>query len=126
MMQHELYKEVFKVASSIAKTVDSLENKNLDYPFIYVGETMSTDQSTTEITETVYITVHIYGRRTQRPEIAEIMAKLHDRLIKIRSNDFYYMRLTNHSTQVLPDNTDTPPLIHSVMDCTFLMTRRDI
>lgn len=126
MMQHDLYRKIFKVSSQIGQTVDSVDNKDVTYPFIYIGETIATDESTTELTESVLITIHIYGRRIERPEVARWMAQLHDELMKIRESESYFMRLTNLSTRLIPDNSDLPALVHGIMDCEFTMTRRDI
>ncbi|MBF0843829.1 hypothetical protein IR117_04340 [Streptococcus danieliae] len=71
-------------------------------------------------------TIHVYGKRTQRKQINEYVAKIHDKLLALEGKYSYSIQLTNYFEQMIPDNSDVVPLLHGIMDIAITYTKKGI
>lgn len=121
---HNIFRQIFATCSAIGDTYDYLPDAQAKYPFIYIGEQSNTDNSRSDLMGSITQTIHIYGLRTERKKIMELETKLHDSLIKMRNAFEYNVNMTGYSTQLINDNTDVQPLLHVVVDVSFMYTRK--
>lgn len=77
---NELYDYIFAKCEEFGfDTYDHLplKTENAKYPFVIVGEQQTTTNATkTAVGSTLYVTVHVWGSRRQRPGIDEIASKI--------------------------------------------------
>ena len=121
---HSIFRAIYVIADKIGNTYDYLPGPKTPYPFIYIGELFNTDNSRSDLNGNMTQTIHIYGKLTERKQIMELETQLHDALIKLRKAYGYHVSMTDYTTRLLQDNTDVQPLLHVVMDVTFMYTRK--
>lgn len=121
-----VFRELFEVCRGIGPTFDYLPETNEKLPFVFVGESMNTVNQNSDLFGRVTQTIHVYGKRTQRKQIGEYMAKIHDKLLVLEGKHGYSIQLTNYFEQMIPDNSDVTPLLHGIMDITITYTKKGI
>lgn len=107
-------------------TYDYLPKADTKYPFIYIGNSSDLDQSHSDLLGTVDQTIHIYAKRTQLADLDALKVKLHDGIRNIREAFDYNIGLTNYTQRNINDNTDVVPLIHTVIDVSFMYTKKGV
>lgn len=122
---HSIFRAIFTIADKIGDAYDYLPGPKTPYPFIYIGELFNTDTSRSDLHGNMTKTIHIYGKLTERKTIMELETKLHDALIKLREAYGYHVSMTDYTTRLLQDNTDVQPLLHVVVDVSFMYTRKE-
>ena len=121
---HSIFRQIFEIADKTGDAYDYLPGAEAKYPFIYIGELFNTDTSRSDLNGNMMQTIHIYGKLTERKRIMELETQLHDALIKLREAYGYHISMTDYTTRLLQDNTDVQPLLHVVVDVTFMYTRK--
>ena len=122
---HSIFRRIFVIAKSIGDTYDYLPGVESKYPFIYIGESFTTDTSRSDLNGNITQTIHIYGKLTDRKRIMEIETELHDELHRLREGYGYHLSIGNYTTRLLPYNTEVQPLLHLVVDVNFIYTRKE-
>lgn len=122
---HSIFRAIYGIADKIGDTYDYLPDAQAKYPFIYIGEQSNTDNSRSDLIGNINQTIHIYGLRTERKRIMKLETKLYDGLIKVREAYGYHVSMTDYTIRLLNDNTDVQPLLHVVVDVSFMYTRKE-
>ena len=122
-----IYRQLFiECLKHHAKTYDYLPEADAKYPFIYIGNSNDLDQSRSDLLGTVDQTIHIYATSEQRADLDVLKVKLHDSIRNIRQAFDYNVNLINYTQRNINDNTDVLPLIHTVIDVSFMYTRKEL
>lgn len=122
-----IYRQLFiECLKHHEKTYDYLPEAGTKYPFIYIGNSNDLDQSHSDLLGTVDQTIHIYATSEQRADLDVLKVKLHDGIRNIRQAFDYNVNLINYTQRNLNDNTDVLPLIHTVIDVSFMYTRKEL
>lgn len=117
-----IYRQLFiECLNHHSDTYDYLPKAGTKYPFIYIGNSSDDDGETkADVTGTVNQTIHIYAERTQRNTLEGIKNNLVKSIRDLNEAFDYSIILTNLQTRNLNDNTDVKPLIHAIIDVSFL------
>lgn len=121
-----VFREFFEVCKGVGPTFDYLPDTNDRLPFIFVGESTNAVSQNSDLFGRVTQTIHVYGKRTQRKQINEYVAKIHDKLLALEGKHGYSIQLTNYFEQMIPDNSDVVPFLHGIMDITITYTKKGI
>lgn len=120
-VEQQLYDAVFLLSLNQGyKTVDYLPPKGFAYPFVFIGETFNQDAVTKSgLYHNIQQRIHVYHTNRNRRELTSIVEtiKKESRLLKRTEN--YYVNCRNAQSQILPDNTDTEPLLHAIIELEF-------
>lgn len=122
---HSIFRQIFIIAQSIGDTYDYLPGAESKYPFIYIGESFTTDTSRSDLNGNMTQTIHIYGKLTDRKTIMDIETKLHYELHQLREAYGYHLSIRSYATRLLPYNPEVQPLLHLVVDVNFIYTRKE-
>ncbi|AUG50488.1 TPA: hypothetical protein VB744_001426 [Streptococcus pyogenes] len=121
-----VFRQIFKECLRVTKnTYDYLPNANTKYPFVYIGESSNTPNNNSEMMGMIRQTIHVYGELKKRSEIDDIVANLHDKIISLTSAYGYNIQIDRINEQTLPDNSDTTPLLHTVLDVYLTYTKKE-
>lgn len=124
---HAIFRHVFTESLKVtSRTFDYLPDAGTQYPFIYVGESDSRDETNFDLFGNTTQTAHIYSTRTQRAELDNLTSSLLNSLRASRSAHDYAINFLSCNQQDAPDNTDVQPLIHRVLDISFYYNKGDI
>lgn len=124
---HAIFRHVFTESLKVtSRTFDYLPDAGTQYPFIYVGESDSRDETNFDLFGNATQTVHIYSTRTQRSELDNLTSLLLNSLRTSRVAYGYAINFVSCNQQDAPDNTDVQPLIHRVLDISFYYNKGDI
>ncbi|HEQ2205920.1 TPA: hypothetical protein ACP0MQ_000024 [Streptococcus pyogenes] len=119
------FRQIFKECLAVTKnTYDYLPNANAKYPFAYIGESSNTPSNNSEMMGVIRQTIHVYGELKKRSEIDNVVTNLHDKIISLTSAYGYNFRVDRINEQTLPDNSDTTPLLHTVLDVYLTYTKK--
>lgn len=121
-----VFREIFEICKGVGPTFDYLPDSNQQLPFVFVGESMNSVQQNSDLFGRVTQTLHVYGKRIQRKQVNESMVKIHDQLLDLEGKHGYSIQLTNYFEQLIPDNSDTVPLLHGIIDLTITYTKKGI
>lgn len=117
---HAIFRYVFAEGLKVTdRTFDYLPDAGTQYPFIYVGESSSEDETNFDLFGKATQTVHIYVTRMQRAELDILTSLLLNALRSSREAYGYAINFVSCNQQDAPDNTDVQPLIHRVLDISF-------
>lgn len=97
---------------------------DVDYPFIFIGEQISDGVRDNKDARfiTVSQSVHIYhDNHRQRGTISNIIYDLQKEIFKIKRVGGRKIEIVDDNLQILPDNTTNTPLLHGVLDITFII-----
>lgn len=122
---HELFRLIYQMAEAKAQTFDFLPEAGTQYPFIYIGENNALESPNNDLLGEVGQTVHIYAERTQRAILDNITAYLETNIKNISGKWEYHLQHTSTNKQIIPDNTDVRPLLHVVLDVSFIYTKKE-
>ena len=120
---HSIFRQTLIECKKIGDAYDYLPVGSTSYPFIYTGEMINTDTSHGDLVGTMNQTVHLYGRLGDRKTLMEYETKLHDTFKRMRHAFGYNFSMIDYTTRMIPDNTDVQPLLHVVMDVSFMYTK---
>lgn len=120
-----VFRQIFKECLAVTKnTYDYLPNANAKYPFAYIGESSNTPSNNSGMMGVIRQTIHVYGELKKRSEIDNVVTNLHDKIISLTSAYGYNFRVDRINEQTLPDNSDTTPLLHTVLDVYLTYTKK--
>lgn len=120
-----VFRQFFKECLTCTKnTHDYLPDASAKYPFIYIGESSNTPNNNSELMGMIRQTIHIYGELKKRSEIDDIVANLHDKITSLTSAFDYNIQIDRINERTLPDNSDTTPLLHTVLDVYLTYTKK--
>lgn len=126
---NELYNYIFDACEKMGyDTYDHLplESENAKYPFVVCGEQQQTNTvTTTSINSTIYMTVHVWGSRRQRDNVAKMMANVaalsYDPALRTEHH-FFTGKPNLIDNQIMIDDTIANTLLwHGVITMAFYL-----
>ncbi|HGM9003160.1 TPA: hypothetical protein ACKQOS_001025 [Streptococcus pyogenes] len=69
--------------------------------------------------------IHVYGELKKRSRIDDIVASIHDKIICLTSAYDYNIQIDRINERTSPDNSDTTPLLHTVLDVYLTYTKKE-
>lgn len=120
----DTYREIFGVAEKIVDTYDYLPEAGTKYPFCFIDEIQNKKIASSDLVGTIEQRIHVYSLRTQRKELDKIYNNFHKQLNLVNGKYDYNLTLTNIDGHLIPDNTDIEPLLHLVLDISFLYNKK--
>ncbi len=121
----DVFNMCFKVSSDISDTYDILPDLDVKYPFIHVNRTETTpDDFKIEESGLISQVIDVWGTRTQRQVIDDIVKSLHNSLRKSRKTNNFYFRVQTFNENLIMDNSTHTPLLHCHVRVNFLYTKR--
>ena len=119
--QQELFTAVKKVVSGLGYTVyDYLPMDDVPYPFVFLGEDLSTDiPNKTAIHGSYNLTLHIYNDQKKRGTTSTMMMNIKQALRELKHTQGFYISVNNINDQIIQDTTTNIPLSHGIIDVEF-------
>lgn len=123
----QLFNEIFKRALTLGYEVvdyNPINNPNLPYPFIHIGETTSNDLIDNKrfIRGEITQTIHIWGYASDRALFYDISHRLKQELRRISKLENYYVRFMNLNSNDIYDNTTDDDLLHGIIEVEYRLT----
>ncbi|HEP1431133.1 DUF3168 domain-containing protein [Streptococcus pyogenes] len=121
-----VFRQFFKECLVITKdTYDYIPDASAKYPFIYIGESSNIPNNNSELMGDIRQTIHVYGELKKRSRIDDIVASIHDKIICLTSAYDYNIQIDRINERTSPDNSDTTPLLHTVLDVYLTYTKKE-
>ena len=123
----QLFNEIFKRALTVNENVvdySPVNNPNLPYPFIHIGETTSNDLSDNKrfIRGDIAQTIHVWGYAHNRALFYDISHRLKNELRQITKLENYYVRQIGLNSNDIYDNTTDDDLLHGIIQVEYRLT----
>lgn len=123
--QQELYTTILvSLRSKLGNVYDgALPPEGTPYPFVYLGDVTDSDVRTTKgsLWGRSDIRIHVWhNKTTERGTLSGIMAQVKDVLRAVTVTGSYTWDIRSLTTNILPDNTTKTPLLHGVIDATYI------
>lgn len=125
--QQELYTTILVRLRETFDVYDgALPPEGTPYPFVYMGDVTDSDDYRTKdkgITPwgRTDIRVHVWHNKvTERGTLSEIVRQVKDVLRSITKTTGYEWEVRYLTSNILPDNTTKAPLLHGVIDATYV------
>lgn len=95
-----------------------LPPKDTPYPFVYMGECRQSDETTKGTTiGRVYMTIHVWHDDPhKRGTVSAMLAEIKAACRVIKRTDNFAWTIRGMSSNIIPDNTTTPPLAHGYIN----------
>lgn len=93
----------------------------VDYPFFYIGEAFSQDKANKSVVNaTVQQTIHLYHNDYKKRGTSEkLILELKHKLRKVVKTPHFFVTISNMSSQIIPDNSTSTPLLHGILEVEF-------
>lgn len=121
-MSNNPYNEIFQKVIELSQkqgydTFDYLPDENQSYPFVFVGNQQNTDIPTKDRTlGTTHIQIDVYAEFNYRSEVADIIDDLQTAIASNDTTEHFKYRVTNTSSQMIPDRTTDIALWHGILE----------
>lgn len=120
-----VFRQFFKECLVITKdTYDYIPDASAKYPFIYIVESSNTPNNNSELMGDIRQTIHVYGELKKRSKIDDIAANIHDKVNSLTSAFDYNIHVDRINERTTPDNSNTTPLLHTVLDVYLTYTKK--
>ena len=95
-----------------------LPPEDTPYPLVYMGDFRQTDREhKNAITGIVYPTIHVWHNNPrQRGTVSSILSDIKAVCRSITHTDNFAWLIRNVNSQIFPDNTTKPPLLHGIVE----------
>lgn len=119
--QQQIFDACFKTSQALGyRTFDYLPAKDVEYPFVFVGEQFDQDKATkTIIYGRVQQRIHIYHDYKKRGELTTMIDSIKHELRKLKHTKNFYISVKNIESRTLPDNSTAQALLHGVIEVDF-------
>lgn len=120
-VEQQLYDAVFLLSLNQGyKTVDYLPPKGFSYPFVFIGETFNQESQTKSgIYHDIQQRIHVYHTIKNRRDLTNMVETLKKECHSLKRTDTFFINCKRAQSQIIPDNTDTEPLLHAIIELEF-------
>ncbi|KGR72901.1 DUF3168 domain-containing protein [Streptococcus phocae subsp. salmonis] len=120
-----VFRQFFKECLIINKdTYDYIPDASAKYPFIYIGESSNSPNNNSELMGDIRQTIHVYGELKKRSKIDDIAANIHDKIGTLKFAFGYNILVDRINERTITENSETTPLLHTVLDIYLTYTKK--
>ncbi|WP_206393988.1 hypothetical protein, partial [Cytobacillus horneckiae] len=85
-----------------------------------IGETFNQDAATKSgLYYTIQQRIHVYHTIKNRRDLTNMVETLKRECRFLKGTDKYFINCKKAQSQIIPDNTDTEPLLHAIIELEF-------
>lgn len=119
------YEEIYQKVISLSKqlgyaTFDYLPNDQQDYPFVFVGEQVSSDIYTKDRTlGQTNLLIHVYAEFDRRSDVVMMTEKLLHVISNCQTTDHFSYQVIKSSTNIVGESSDNLQLWDGILELEF-------